>query len=214
LAGNFVKSKAIIMKTFTTTVLSLALLASTTVGVAQPSQANTMLNLKKAETMKNQSFTTTVAVSQSPAQVFDAITSPKAWWSEEIEGNTSEPNDEFLHHYKDVHICKLKLTEVVPNKKIVWHVLDNHFNFISDQREWVGTDIIFEISEKDGKTQLHFTHDGLVPQYECFEVCEDAWTSYIQGSLKSLIETGKGMPNPKEGGLNAELVERWNLPNK
>jgi len=33
-------------------------------------------------------------------------------------------------------------------------------------------------------------------------VCQDAWTSYIHGSLKSLIETGQGHPNAKEGGLN------------
>ncbi len=44
--------------------------------------------------------------------------------------------------------------------------------------------------------------------------CNDAWTSYIQGSLHSLITTGKGKPNPKEGGLNAELVEKWGLPKK
>ena len=45
---------------------------------------------------------------------------------------------------------------------------------------------------------IHFTHEGLVPAYECYTVCSDAWGSYIRGSLKSLIATGKGSPNPKE----------------
>ncbi|MNR62456.1 hypothetical protein D3C85_1844870 [compost metagenome] len=36
---------------------------------------------------------------------------------------------------------------------------------------------------------------GLVPEYECFEVCQAGWTNYIENSLKKLIETGKGLPN-------------------
>ncbi len=161
-----------------------------------------------------QDFSTTISVDQTPAEVFNAVNNVRAWWSEEIEGGTKNLNDEFLYHYKDVHICKMKLVEVIPNKKVVWLVMDNHFSFTSDKSEWVNTKIIFEISEKDGKTQLRFTHEGLVPEYECYQVCFDAWTSYIQGSLKNLIVTGKGKPNGKEGGLNAELIEKWGLHKK
>jgi hypothetical protein len=96
---------------------------------------------------------------------------------------------------KDVHSCKMKLIEVIPRKKVVWLVLDNYFKFTKDKSEWIGTKIIFEIAEKDNKTQLQFTHQGLVPQYECYDICRDAWTSYIQNSLRSLISTGKGQPN-------------------
>ncbi|MEO6548620.1 MAG: hypothetical protein ABIN94_11495 [Ferruginibacter sp.] len=46
--------------------------------------------------------------------------------------------------------------------------------------------------------QIRFTHLGLVPEYECFEVCRDAWTNYIQKSLYNLITTGKGQPNGKD----------------
>ena len=61
---------------------------------------------------------------------------------------------------------------------------------------------IFDISQKDGKTQLTFTHIGLVPAYECYQICADAWGNYVGGSLKSLIETGKGNPNPYERAIN------------
>lgn len=164
--------------------------------------------------MKNQDYTTTFLVDQTPAEVFKAILNPNAWWSQQIEGGTSRENDEFTYQYKDVHITKIKLEEVIPNEKVVWRVLQNYFNFIQDNSEWVGTRIIFEISENDGHAQLHFTHQGLVPDYECYTVCNDAWTSYIQGSLKSLITTGKGHPNTREEGLNTELIEKWNLPKK
>ena len=164
--------------------------------------------------MSNQDFTTTIVVDQSSKQVFDAINNVRGWWSEEIEGGTEKLNDIFLYHYKDVHMSKMKLIEVDPNKKVVWLVLDNYFSFIKDETEWVGTKVIFEIVEKDGKTQLRFTHYGLTPQYECYQICFDAWTNYIQNSLRNLVTTGKGNPTPKGGGLenfNEQLLEKWDL---
>lgn len=162
--------------------------------------------------MSQQDFTTTITVDQSPAEVFNAINDPRAWWSMEIEGITDRAGEMFLYHYKDVHICKIKVEELIADKKVVWHVLENHFNFTKDKTEWNDTRIVFEISEKEGKTQLTFTHMGLVRAYECFEVCQDAWTSYIKGSLHDLVVTGQGKPNAKEGGLNQELIEKWALP--
>lgn len=46
--------------------------------------------------------------------------------------------------------------------------------------------------------QVRFTHAGLVPAYECYDVCSNAWGEYITGSLRKLITTGKGEPNPVE----------------
>lgn len=140
-------------------------------------------------------FTTVILVNQSAQEVFKAVTNVRGWWSEEIEGNTANLNDEFDYHYEDIHRCKVQLIEVIPNQKIVWLVKENYFKFTEDKTEWTGTKPTFEISEKDGKTELRFTHFGLTSEYECFEICRDAWTNYIQKSLKNLIETGKGSPN-------------------
>ena len=148
--------------------------------------------------MKTSDFSTTLLLDQTPKEVFDAVNNVRGWWSEEIEGRTDKLNEEFRYHYEDVHRCHMKIIEFVPDEKVVWLVLDNYFNFIKDEREWKGTKIAFEISEKDNKTQLRMTHLGLVPQYECFEICRDAWTNYIQNSLRNLITTGKGQPNGKD----------------
>jgi len=94
----------------------------------------------------------------------------------------------------------MKLIEVIPHKKVVWVVVDNYFNFTEDKSEWKGTKIIFEFSKKGEKSEIRFTHLGLVPEYECFNVCSNAWGSYINGSLRSLITTDKGHPNQKEKG--------------
>ena len=148
--------------------------------------------------MNTPDFTTSILVDQTPKEAFNAIKNVRGWWSEEIEGGTEKLNDEFTYHYKDVHYCKMKLIEVIPDKKVVWLVLDNYFNFTKDKNEWKGTKIIFEISQKDNKTLIRMTHLGLVPDYECFEVCQDGWSNYINNSLHSLIATGKGLPNAKE----------------
>lgn len=152
--------------------------------------------------MTTPDFTTTILVDQTPEQAFDAINNVRGWWSEEIEGGTEKLNDEFTYHYEDVHRCKMKLAEVVPGKKVAWLVLDNYFKFTKDKSEWKDTKIIFDISEKNGKTQVQFTHQGLVPAYECYEICRDAWSNYIQKSLRSLIATGKGQPNGKDKPQN------------
>src|SRR6185503_10707828 len=101
--------------------------------------------------MNPSDFNTTILVDQTPKEAFNAINNVRGWWSEEIEGGTNKLNDVFTYHYKDVHNCKMKIIESVPGKKVVWHVLDNHFNFTKDKSEWIDTKIIFEISEKDKK---------------------------------------------------------------
>ena len=147
--------------------------------------------------MTASNFTTTIVVDQTPTEVFNAINNVRGWWSEEIEGGTEKLNDEFDYHYQDVHRCKMKIREFIPNKKVVWQVLDNYFSFTKDKSEWKGNTIIFEITEKGNKTELRFTQEGLVSEYECFDICQNAWSTYIQKSLYSLITTGKGQPNPK-----------------
>lgn len=171
-------------------------------------------NHHQKTTMENKHFTITIEVNQSPEEVFKAINHVRGWWSENITGSTDQLNAEFIYQYKEVHVCKLKITEFIPGKKVVWLVLENQFNFTKDKSEWKGNEIIFDISEKNGKTQLEFTQLGLAPEYECYSVCRDAWSSYIQGSLKNLIASGQGKPNTKENDLNKELIEKWGLPNK
>ena len=72
--------------------------------------------------MDAKSYTATIVVNKDPQTAYNAITNFRAWWSEEIEGETDKLNAEFLYHYKDVHICKLKLVEAVPGKKLVYEV--------------------------------------------------------------------------------------------
>lgn len=153
--------------------------------------------------MNEQNYTTSFIVKQSPEEVFKAVSNPRGWWSRVIEGKTDELNSVFYYHYKDMHHATFKIIEYIPNKKVVWRDLHNEFNFVQDHSEWTGTDIVFDILDKGHETELKFTHVGLVPSYECYGVCSDAWGTYIRGSLRNYISTGKGNPNPVE-----EIVDR------
>jgi hypothetical protein len=148
--------------------------------------------------MNDQNFTTTFTVHQTPEEAFAAINNVRGWWSGEIEGGTERLNDEFTYRYKDVHYSKQRITELIPGKKVVWLVLDAYLDFTEDKSEWKGTQVTFEVFQDGNGTEVRFTHVGLVPEYECFGMCSNAWSSYINGSLRSLITTGKGYPNAKE----------------
>lgn len=159
----------------------------------------------------NADFQCSFSVTKEPEIVYQSIVNFRGWWSEEIEGITDILNETFFYHYQDVHRCTIRMIEDVPFKKIVYQVLENHFSFVKDQDDWVDSKLIFEIESKNGNTGVFFKHEGLTPENECYPVCHEAWTGYIEGSLKDLITTGKGRPNPKQGGFNAELVNKWEL---
>ena len=142
--------------------------------------------------MEQQNFTTTITVDQSPSEVFKAINNPRAWWSAEIEGTTDQLNAEWNYHYGDNHKSKMKVTGLIPGKKVVWLVEENYFKNAKDQTEWVGNEIVFDISKLGDKTKVTFTQIGLVPSYNCYKSCDWAWTGFVQKSLQSLIKTGKG----------------------
>src|SRR4051794_34371273 len=71
----------------------------------------------KNQMIDNKSFTATILVNQKPSEAFNAIKNFRAWWSEEIEGNTDQLNEEFFYHYKDIHLCKMKLIQLIPDKR-------------------------------------------------------------------------------------------------
>jgi hypothetical protein len=58
--------------------------------------------------------------------------------------------------------------------------------------------MVFEISEQGDKTTLVITHEGLVPEFECYDSCSKGWNYYLQHSLLPLIVTGKGKPDQKQ----------------
>ncbi len=151
----------------------------------------------------NASFTAAFSVDQTPEEVFQAINNVRGWWSESVVGDAGEVGAEFTYRYQDAHRCQIKVIELVTDQRVSWRVLDNYFDFTRDESEWKGTEIHFDITARDGKTEVRFTHIGLVPEYECFDVCSNSWGFYLHTSLRALIRTGRGLPNRKEQAASA-----------
>ena len=144
--------------------------------------------------MNNQNFTVTLLVDHSPKVVFDAVRNVRGWWKQDLVGKTEKLDDEFSVRFGDVHYSKQRLTEVIQDTKVLWLVTDSHLSFLHDKSEWTGTRISFEINREGDKTQLRFSHLGLLPEIECYAACSNAWGGYINNSLLSLIHTGIGKP--------------------
>lgn len=156
--------------------------------------------------MKTSDFNVTISVDKTPEEVFEAVNNVRGWWTENLEGSTQRINDEFEVRFGDVHFSRQKLVELFPGKKVVWLVTDSKLSFVKDKDEWTNTKIIFQITKKNGKTELRFTHEGLINDVECYDACSHAWTGYIKNSLRNLITTGHGLPEPKEKPVDKKTV--------
>jgi hypothetical protein len=146
--------------------------------------------------MKTSDYTTTFLVDQTPTAVFNAINNVPGWWSGQVEGDTDRLGAEFIYEVPGAHRSKQQITAFNPGKKIVWRIVDAHLNFANNKREWIDTEIVFDIAAKGGKTEVRFTHRGLVPAFECYNGCSNAWDLLVNGNLSRLIATGEPQPSP------------------
>ena len=144
--------------------------------------------------MESINFTATIEVEKSPQSVFKSITNDvsKWWGGKDLKGNSTKLNDEFIINHPDAHYSNQKLIEVIPNKKVVWLVTESTLHWLQkDKHEWKNTKMIFEIAQKGDKTILHFTHEGLVPEKECYSLCHEGWNTVIKDYLFNYITYGK-----------------------
>lgn len=151
-------------------------------------------------------LTVTFTVDRTPEEAFAAICDVRAWWSGEVEGRTDALGEEFTYAVPGIHFCRFRITELAAPSRVVWEVLESSLSFIADQEEWTGTSVVFDVGRVDRGTQVRFTHAGLRPEHECFEICQRAWTEYIAGSLRGLLESGTGRPGSFEGEAALEAV--------
>jgi hypothetical protein len=153
--------------------------------------------------MEKQDYTVNITVSATAREAFNGINNIPGWWTENWQGNSQNPDDEFTTHFGETFMT-MKVAEMIPDQKVVWLVTDSYKHWVQQNRtEWIGTKISFEIAEKGNKTEIRFSHIGLVPGLECYNGCINAWGGYIQQSLSGLLNTGKGKPPPLETSRSA-----------
>jgi len=142
----------------------------------------------------NNSFQCSFTANAPVNEVFDKINRVSEWWTINIIGESKSKGDIFKSDFDETW-ATMQISESIPAKKIVWRVRDCNLHFIHNKKEWKDTNIIFEITPVNGATKIQFTHDGLVPEVECYGKCEQGWSFFIKTSLASFINEGKGNPD-------------------
>jgi hypothetical protein len=148
--------------------------------------------------MEKQNYTAAMEVKVPAEKAFKSINNVSEWWVENLEGSSHKLNDVFTIHFSGNNFVTHKIIEFVPNKKVVWLVTDCYLEWLTDKTEWTNTKMSFEISTKENSTEINFTHIGLVPEVECYDMCVKGWDQYVKGSLLKLITEGKGQPQEKK----------------
>jgi uncharacterized protein YndB with AHSA1/START domain len=148
-------------------------------------------------------FTMQVTVDRPPEQVFEAILRVRDWWMTDVTGDNERIGDVFSFEVPSVHSCSMRVVQLDHGRRIVWRVIKSAMPIFRDPGEWVGSDLTFALTSDDRATRVHFTHVGLSPADECYEVCSAAWAHYIGFSLRGLVSTGSGVP-----GFNPAAVTR------
>jgi hypothetical protein len=142
--------------------------------------------------MKDHSYTATIEIAKSPEDVFEHINQVSKWWSKDFEGSSANLYDQFVICHPGRHYSKQKLIELIPGKKLVWLVTESTLDWLEhDKHEWTNTKMVFEITPKGDQTVLHFTHEGLVPEKECYAMCYQGWNMVIKERLLNFITEGK-----------------------
>ena len=137
---------------------------------------------------KDANYTVTVELTKPPGDVFNHIIDLSKWWPEEYIGENIKLNTEFVLKTGDTHFSKNKVIEFVPNKKVVWLTTESIRK--TDNFDWSGTKMIFELTPKDGKTLLKYTYDGVVLENESdrlVQICDMT----IKEMLYNFLTNGK-----------------------
>ncbi len=126
---------------------------------------------------------------KAPAEkVYEAITSQQGlrdWWT---TGTDAKPKIGYINHFKfgKEYFNKMKIVNLESPNEVLWECIDG-------DKEWLGTNISFELIKNDESTTLRFSHTNWADETDFFASCTYHWGRYME-SLKLLCETGKGTP--------------------
>jgi uncharacterized protein YndB with AHSA1/START domain len=131
----------------------------------------------------------------APKQVYEAITTLdglSAWWAHQTGGDP-ELGGVIAFRFTAGGF-DMKVTELDPDRLVRWEVVDG-------PPEWVGTTIRWDIEQRDDYTIVLFKHEGWREAGEFMHHCSTKWAIFLM-SLKQLLETGEGAPDPRDVAIS------------
>ena len=145
---------------------------------------------------KKNNFSSSISAKISADEAMKRINNVPGWWGITFSGNSEKQNDQFIVKMTRDSFFNFTVAEMIPGKRVVWLITDCYMPWYQDKKEWANTKLIFDVTEKDGVTDLKFTHEGLTPEVECYKDCETGWNHWIKTSLFSYFTKGEGVFRP------------------
>lgn len=164
---------------------------------------NQIINNSLKKYLEQDNFQHEIIVTASIEKVFESITNEiPLWWTEMFEGLSNKSGELFTVRFGSAVFKTMRIDELVPYEKIVWHVTDTLIDIpeLHNKREWLDTSIIWELKTEKKNTIISITHIGLHQGVECYGICSAGWRQFCD-SLKLYLEKGQGMPY-KKGNAN------------
>jgi len=132
-----------------------------------------------------------VGIKASLNDVYKALTTVEGlsgWWATNTQGDGKVGG--VLQFRFGAGGFDMKVLELAPGKSVLWQVVDG-------PAEWIGTKVHWDLKQDGDYTMVLFKHEGWKEPVEFMYHCSTKWAIFLM-SLKSLVETGKGAPDPND----------------
>jgi len=136
-------------------------------------------------------YATQVEIPRSRNVLFNALSRElEAWW-----GKQDQPLSEAGIIFKvswGTPWYQFRVIEYKEDELMVWECIDANqiIPGLSDvEKEWVGTKIHWQLEKLTPDTTiLHFKHEGLIPDFLCFDFCSRTWDQFLKERLISYLQ--------------------------
>ena len=134
--------------------------------------------------MRTENYCKKMNIDASAKRLFDAFSKELGdWWGNSHEGVSQIGDTMTIGFEENPSQWVFEAQELMEGKRIVLKCLlsDHQHEGLPGtiQQEWKGSQLIWEFKPIDGMTEVSFTHLGLTPELECFNVCEQGWDHYL-----------------------------------
>jgi len=137
-----------------------------------------------------------IGVQAPPARVFRALATRSGlinWLTWHVTGEPAPGTIVRLRFGDDGR--DMKVLELSQDRRVRWQC-------VAGPREWVGTEISFELAPGNGETIVRFAHTGWAEPGDFMAHCNCKW-AYFLLSLKTWVEDGRGTPYPEDRKISS-----------
>lgn len=118
------------------------------------------------------------------------------WWTTNTIGEGNKVGDLIQFRFGPGGF-NMKVKELNAPTKVVWEVAEG-------PAEWLPTTVNWELKQDGDFIIVLFKHQNWQEPVEFMHHCSTKWAVFLM-SLKSLVETGKGAPDPDD-----VKIDNWN----